>query len=352
VLRNDKTNGFTLLTVSILLTLFGCGSPQSSRYDPLGQLVWPKPPEAARIRFLAAYGEPADVGVRSGILDLILGEREPERLTAPVDVATLTGTAFVVVDLDAALVRIDPNEREFTVQRNSVDGPFHAPVSIAAGLNDSLYVVDAARQCVMVHTSDLTPVRALIRNLARPAGIAYSEPTNTLFLIDAGLGQILHLALDGTVLDTLGDAGDDENELNTPTHLTLADGHVLITDSYHFRVVKMTLTGEFISSMGYPGQVPGSFARPKGVAVDGLGNQYVVDALFDNVQIFNPAGQLLLFFGESGTGAAGTFNLPNGIHIDEQNMIYVADTYHGRVQVFQTVAPHDSTDSLTEEVIQ
>jgi DNA-binding beta-propeller fold protein YncE len=59
-----------------------------------------------------------------------------------------------------------------------------------------------------------------------------------------------------------------------------------------------------------------------------------VDALFDNFQIFNPAGQLLLNVGEAGVGPGG-FGLPNGIAISADNRIYVADAFNHRVQVFK-----------------
>ena len=65
-----------------------------------------------------------------------------------------------------------------------------------------------------------------------------------------------------------------------------------------------------------------------------MGNVYVVDALFDAVQIFDQSGQLLLNFGERGTGP-GQFWLPSGLTIDDRDFIYVADSYNKRVQVFR-----------------
>jgi DNA-binding beta-propeller fold protein YncE len=90
----------------------------------------------------------------------------------------------------------------------------------------------------------------------------------------------------------------------------------------------------FLFAFGAPGDGPGYFSRPKGVAVDSDGNIYVVDALFDNVQVFDREGQLLLAFGGPGQ-AAGQFWLPSEILIDKEDRIYVADTYNERIQVFQ-----------------
>jgi sugar lactone lactonase YvrE len=74
------------------------------------------------------------------------------------------------------------------------------------------------------------------------------------------------------------------------------------------------------------------------VAVDQFGHVYVVDALFNNLQIFDLSGKLLLIVGGSGT-APGEFALPNGIAIGADNRIYVADSLNHRIQVFQYIGP-------------
>ncbi|MGA8241461.1 MAG: 6-bladed beta-propeller, partial [Desulfobacterales bacterium] len=82
------------------------------------------------------------------------------------------------------------------------------------------------------------------------------------------------------------------------------------------------------------GDAPGTFARPKGVAADSDGNIYVVDALFDNIQVFDKRGHLLMAFGEHGRGY-GDLWLPTGIYIDNNDLIYVSDSSNRRVQIFR-----------------
>ena len=92
----------------------------------------------------------------------------------------------------------------------------------------------------------------------------------------------------------------------------------------------------FLSQFGGTGTSIHDFMKPKGIAVDTLGNIYVIDAMFDNVQIFDADGRFLLNFGEAGS-QPGEFWLPNGIAINRQNEIFVADSYNRRVQVFKYV---------------
>jgi sugar lactone lactonase YvrE len=94
--------------------------------------------------------------------------------------------------------------------------------------------------------------------------------------------------------------------------------------------------GRPLLRFGHVGDGAGDFASPKGVATDSTGNYYVVDALFDAVQMFSPDGALLLGFGERGT-RPGQLWLPNGLCVGDDDTIYVADAYNQRIAIFQRV---------------
>ena len=59
---------------------------------------------------------------------------------------------------------------------------------------------------------------------------------------------------------------------------------------------------------------------------------------FNNFQIFDEEGHLLLSVGSAGRNP-GEFLLPAGLYIDERDWIYVADQGNSRVQVFQYLTP-------------
>ena len=61
---------------------------------------------------------------------------------------------------------------------------------------------------------------------------------------------------------------------------------------------------------------------------------YITDRQFENVQIFNQQGQILMAFGQEGK-QAGQFWLPAGIFVDRRNRIYVADSFNKRIQIFE-----------------
>lgn len=73
------------------------------------------------------------------------------------------------------------------------------------------------------------------------------------------------------------------------------------------------------------------------MAVDRARHLFVLDNQFENIQVFDPAGRLLMAWGEEGRGP-GQFALPAGLTIDARQRVWVADTYNRRVQVFQILA--------------
>lgn len=79
------------------------------------------------------------------------------------------------------------------------------------------------------------------------------------------------------------------------------------------------------------------FGSPKGVAVDGAGNVFVVDYSNDRIRKITPAGVVTTVAGSTngfadGTGAAAKFNGPNGIAIDATGNLYIADAGNHRIR--------------------
>ncbi len=83
------------------------------------------------------------------------------------------------------------------------------------------------------------------------------------------------------------------------------------------------------------GTSAGQFNQPRGIAIDGAGGVYVVDAGNARIQHFDAAGNFDRFIGEGtlalfpgGQGGAG------GMALDEDGNLYVADTWNHQIKVF------------------
>jgi len=82
---------------------------------------------------------------------------------------------------------------------------------------------------------------------------------------------------------------------NMPTNLAIApSGELFISDGYgNARVHRFSAAGKLISSWGEPGDGPGQFNVPHGIAIDRTGKVYVADRENSRIQIFSPDGKLL-----------------------------------------------------------
>lgn len=83
-------------------------------------------------------------------------------------------------------------------------------------------------------------------------------------------------------------------------------------------------------------QSAGPFCFPTRLTTDANGNVYVTDG-YGNARVhkFTHDGKLLLSWGEPGDGP-GQFHLPHGIAIDQDDILYVADRQNHRIQLFKT----------------
>jgi hypothetical protein len=103
--------------------------------------------------------------------------------------------------------------------------------------------------------------------------------------------------------------------------------------------VTLVVSGEFSSFQSQFSDLsvdilqPGKFRRPEGVAVDNVGNIYVIDAATDSLYRFSNRGVQLQAFGGRGSGE-NQFNNPHGVAFFDK-VVYVADTGNNRILRFK-----------------
>ena len=73
-----------------------------------------------------------------------------------------------------------------------------------------------------------------------------------------------------------------------------------------------------------------------------------MDTAFQNFQIFDQEGNVLLFVGGAGFGP-GKFALPAGLAIDAQDRIYVVDQMPANLQIFQYLGEKANKVQGTEQ---
>lgn len=325
----------------LLSTLLISGCASITVLEEPSNIVWPKPPDKARVRFLKSVSNTEDIrktgnpGWFKKSWTFITGELAEKVLVAPYGVtADREGSVFIA----------DRDTREiFTF--NLLSGKSYSlffetedledyPIGIMVA--EDIYVSYPNSGRVMVFTRKGKVVNEIGKdNLQRPTGVAVNATKGLLYVADTLGHDINVFDLSGKPFFTFGKRGDKDGEFNYPTHIFAGrDGTVYVTDELNFRIQAFTYDGKFLFKLGKIGTVPGTFQSPKGVAADSEGNIYVADAMADSIQVFNREGRLLLVFGGSGT-TEGQFAGPTGMFIDKDDRIYITDLYNSRVQVFQ-----------------
>ena len=338
---------FAGLALATALLLGACAQPgpgpQGQSADAAGPaLVWPKAPAQARIRYLRSVTGPQDWGISrsvwSRVMDALSGHGA-EVFMRPIAVAERAGVLYVADTQAQALWVLDAPRDRYSKITQIGQQALMSPVALALGANGTVFLADTGLRQVFWLDRDGALIRTFAtQGLERPAGLAWDEAAQQLFVLDSLRHRITVFDANGTVLRHLGESGDQNGQFNHPTHLALDasanSAALLVTDALNFRVQALDKQGGFLWKFGHNGNGAGDFAAPKGIASDGAGHIYVVDALFDAVQIFDRQGQLLLAFGEHGS-ERGQFTLPGGIYISAEDKVYVADGFNHRIQIFQ-----------------
>lgn len=338
-----KTGRLSAAIVILSALLMGCQAPgQAPEPVDTSNLIWPKPPDQARISFVRSLSSEEELGGKQDSLkDILLGRKREEKglkLFKPYGVhADRQGRVFVTDTGIGKVVVFDLQNRKVSRWGEKGGGFLRGPIGVTSDSRGRVYVTDAKDKRVVVFDRTGKFLHAWNPGDAfgRPTGIAVDDKRGRVYVADSKNHHIAVLDMRGARIDTIGKKGHDPGQFNFPTNLTVdPQGKLYVVDSLNHRIQIIGPDGKLQKAFGKNGDAPGNFARPRGIGVDSDGNAYVVDAAFNNFQIFNQDGQLLLFVGKAGFDP-GEFNLPAGAYMDANDRLYVVDSLNARVQIFQ-----------------
>jgi tripartite motif-containing protein 71 len=215
-----------------------------------------------------------------------------------------------------------------------------SPRYVAVDTTGQVYVSDGMVQKILVYS----PEGKLINELAGPkdegawAPLALSVgPTGDLYVTEASSQRQRVLVLDGQGGTKLafGEAGENPGQISFANGVIADDkGRIFVSNGNNGRVDIFAPDGTYLESIS--GSEAGSFGLPRGLALDDLGRLYVVDAVSQDVVVFDvegPRPKFLFSFGGYGIGD-GQWRYPVGIAVDGSGRVYVTDRVNNRIQVW------------------
>ena len=211
---------------------------------------------------------------------------------------------------------------------------FSEVAGVATDSRDRVYVFCRGEHPLIVFDKDGKFLDAWGEGMfPRPHGI-FIDHLDQVHLVDCWDHTIRTFTTDGTLLRTVGEsgkcsdtgfevdvspvryAGEPFNQV-TNVHV-LRDGSMYVADGYgNARVHRFDADGNLDLSWGEPGNGPGQFNLPHGIAVDSAGTVYVADRENSRIQLFSPQGEYLRSW--------DFVNRPDDIFIDEQDNVHVAE---------------------------
>ena len=305
-----------------MLVIAGCA--QAPKFEQ-GISFYPPPPGIPRIQFLTSITNEADIGAEyDEFKEFISGKKELKKIISrPWDMEHEPGKLYVVDKNFGMVVIVDFENSAFEYLSDTGGGALKNPGGLFIARGGYKYIADQGRNQVLVYDGSNRFVRAYEAEPEfRPLDVVVSD--DRVYATDVNKNEIKIFDREtGEIRGTIDGLEENGGELRTPTSLAIdADGFIYVTDFLNFRVQKFDGAGNYIRTMGEPGDFPGSMPRPKGIAVDREQHLYAVDSAFEMVQIFDTeAGDALLSFGKFGSASGGSW-LPAGIHIDYDNLEY------------------------------
>lgn len=274
-------------------------------------------------------------------------------------------------------------------------GQLNQPKDVAVDADGNTYVVDFGNHRVQVFAPDGEFLRQWggegdgQGQFREPWGIAVDQERGFVYVADTWNHRIQKFDLEGNFVGgwgtygvTDGQAASGEGQFWGPRDVAVdGEGNVYVTDTGNKRVQKFDSDGNFVGQWGGAGAAAGQFSEPVGIAVSNTtGDIFVADTWNRRVQRFdsdfNPVeewsvqgwdsesvvnkpyialddednvyvtapesyqviefdnqGELLVVWGDFGTGA-GQFNLPTGIAVGPAGEVYVSDSDNHRVLRF------------------
>jgi len=332
-MKNNIFLGLLSKIVSFFVVLcvilsFSCApAPKKVETVPVKNqyIFYPPLPNKPKLQYLTTISSSKDIKPEKGsFFKFVVGEDEekPIEIKKPYGVELHNGCIYVCDMSAGAVDKLNLKTGEFSFLGLTGPGKLGRPVNIKIDKkNNLIYVADNGRKQVVVFDEAGNYVKAYgTTNQFVPVDVDISE--NKLFVCDIK-GHQVHV-LDkttGATIYKIGKPGSKEGELFHPTNICYHDGKIFVSDTTNFRIQIFDEKGNYVSTFGHIGDRPGSFSRNKGIDIDKHGNIYVVDAAFENVQIFDKDFNLLLFFLKSGADK-DNINLPAGIVIDYDNIEY------------------------------
>ena len=172
----------------------------------------------------------------------------------------------------------------------------------------------------------------IIPKLNTPCGVEVTH-NGEIIIAEFGAHCITLLNKNRKKVRSFGTWGTKDSQFTYPCGVAISnDGHILVTDEQ--RIQKLTFEGDCISSVGNAGSDSLQFNTPRGIAVHPTTGQiFIADTSNHCIQVLNNDLTYSYSFGKNGSSTK-QFNCPYDVTFDNEGYLYVADFGNNCIKKF------------------
>jgi DNA-binding beta-propeller fold protein YncE len=170
------------------------------------------------------------------------------------------------------------------------------------------------------------------------AADVFVDASGNVWVADSGNNRVQKFDSAGNFVAVLSGGGSAPGRLREPWSVVVApDGTIFVADTWNHRIQKFDAQMNFVKAWGEPfyGPNPGPFQMfgPRDIAIGPDGTLWVTDTGNKRIVNYTPDGDFIRSIGGPGNGL-GQFEEQVGLAFDRAGQLYVADTWNERIQRF------------------
>ena len=234
-----------ILIAVLLFVDMGCAKPPAhtlNRESP--SLVWPPPPDVARIEYVSSIAQPEDLGIAPSffkkVVRVLTGKEVSQHIVRPSGIFVTREEMLYVADPGLGTVHaFNLKDHRYDQIKKFGKEHFVSPIDVAVDHKDNLYISDSILKKIFVFNGNGKPEREIggEDRFSRPAGIAIHPVLKRLYVVDSNAHVI-------QVFDLLGKLSLQYRRQGCRT------GGLQFSDLYEYRSERALVCNRFAQFQG------------------------------------------------------------------------------------------------------
>lgn len=263
----------------------------------------------------------------------IFGGTGPAAITLPMGIDVDDSGNIYIVETDAKRVQVFDSEGVLLSRfpRPSSEQQLVNPLYVAVSPQREVFVSDRGLGKLLVFTPQGEFIKEFLPRGVKeinwaPVAVAFDDD-GRMYVTDFATQQLRIFDAEGNLVKSVGQAGSALGQFQFPNSVAVEGDKVYVSDSNNGRIQVFDKEGEVLYE--FP-----AGSLPRGIALDGSGRLFVVDALEHLIKVYRADDGLMLFsFGTQGQGD-GQLLFPNDIALDGTESILVTDKLNNRISIW------------------